>query len=169
MNFKEEEVAKTLGVTRGEIKKLRAAHLQEGADWEVQGRDVVLTDDGLTRLQDAIARLKVKAAEKEQATQNELHAMYEEQSAQHVSKIMPEVLQGILQKVQENRKAEKMKVLKTFRNPRIMECATEEGKVVRVRVRSSENFLPGMELQAFHEQDDVYTFEGRCPRWRGKW
>lgn len=82
-------------------------------------------------------------------------------------------------------------VVRTVRNPKIVMCERileaepggdtnstngHEGvpenrkpEVVRVLVQSNKNFLPGMRLRARWAHDDVWTLEGRCPRWRGKW
>lgn len=56
-------------------------------------------------------------------------------------------------------------------NPRIL-VAKKEGAdaLVRVRVRSNVNFLPGMKIMARPVPgfDDVFVLEGRCPRYRGR-
>lgn len=52
----------------------------------------------------------------------------------------------------------------------VLACADEAlmGEVVRVRVRSSENFIKGMEIHALHDTGTLYSLVGRCPRFRGR-
>jgi len=52
------------------------------------------------------------------------------------------------------------------------ECEVGPGqdkRLVRVKVRDSKNFLPGMRLPCRHLQDDLYELARACPRWRGVW
>jgi len=59
------------------------------------------------------------------------------------------------------------------RNVHIVVCEKKDGDgaLVRVRVRSNANFLPGMELRALAHPDyrDVFDLVGRCPRMKGRW
>lgn len=55
------------------------------------------------------------------------------------------------------------------RNPRLLMGKTVAGELVRVRVARQVNFLPGMRLEAREEQVGLWVFEGRCPRFRGRW
>ncbi len=66
---------------------------------------------------------------------------------------------------------ETLRVLRIPRNARILEAEKKDGGVVRVRVSSNVNFVPGMEIKARTEgpYGDVMTLEGRCPRFRGRW
>lgn len=50
-----------------------------------------------------------------------------------------------------------------------MKDAPRTAALVRVRVRDSSNFVAGMELQARHLGADLYQFEGRCPRYHGRY
>lgn len=57
-------------------------------------------------------------------------------------------------------------------NRRILVAKKKEGgDEVRVRVRDNINFMAGMEIWARADTlyQDVYTLEGRCPRYRGRW
>lgn len=52
----------------------------------------------------------------------------------------------------------------------VLACSDQalEGEEVRVRVRSNENFIKGMEIHALHDAGTLYTLVGRCPRTRGR-
>lgn len=55
-------------------------------------------------------------------------------------------------------------------NPKIVLCHTERGAKVRLRVRHNINFVPGMRVSnCVQEHADLFCFEGRLPRWRGKY
>lgn len=54
-------------------------------------------------------------------------------------------------------------------NPKIVHCRTEKGLRVRLRVRDNMNFTPGLAVpNCVQEHADLFCFEGRLPRWRGK-
>jgi len=59
-------------------------------------------------------------------------------------------------------------VAKVTRNPRIL-MATVDGREVRVRVRKSLNFVPGMPMDVIYEKNDLWAYVGRLPRWRGRY
>lgn len=50
----ESVVANRLGVSRERVRELRVAHLREGEDWVMQGTAVVLSAQGLARMQDLL-------------------------------------------------------------------------------------------------------------------
>jgi hypothetical protein len=67
-------------------------------------------------------------------------------------------------------------VVRLVPNPRIIFCrkknAAEESPLLRLRVRSSENFMPGMEVRSCRPvpgSPDLFDMEGNCPRWKGRW
>lgn len=64
---------------------------------------------------------------------------------------------------------EELTVVNRARNPRLVFARRANGDLVRLRVRSNENFLPGMRAQGQHEAADVWTLAQRLPRWRGRW
>jgi hypothetical protein len=61
-----------------------------------------------------------------------------------------------------------LRVLRTVLNPHII-LATDGHGILRVRVRSSANFLPNMEIPVRHVQGDLYELARPCPRARGRW
>ena len=69
----------------------------------------------------------------------------------------------------------KVKVLRVCANPRLLLCAySEDGGVERrilVRVGRNGNFIRGMELKAIRpaRETELWVFQGRLPRLRGRW
>jgi hypothetical protein len=61
-----------------------------------------------------------------------------------------------------------LRVHRRVLNQRII-LAADGNAVVRVRVRNSENFLPGMLIPVRHIQGDLYELARACPRSRGRW
>jgi hypothetical protein len=63
-------------------------------------------------------------------------------------------------------------VLRLARNPKILfAMRRDDGREVLVRVATNANFVRGMLLKARPPATGagVYSFEGRCPRWKGHW
>jgi len=61
-----------------------------------------------------------------------------------------------------------LRCLRRVLNPHIL-LATDGVAVMRVRVRHSENFMPGMSLPVRHIQGDLYELARPCPRSKGRW
>lgn len=63
-----------------------------------------------------------------------------------------------------------IRVRKVPLNPRmVFGELVKGGDFVRVRVRDSRKFVPGMVLRGRFVDGDVYVLEGRGPRFRGRW
>jgi hypothetical protein len=156
--LRESEVAKELGISREEIKKLRTTHLFIGEDFSSEGREIILTEKGVERMRELISRLVNQAAEVEVSDEVKTPAM-----------VLPDLLQKIADKVEAE--IVELTVVKTWQNPRILDAQTHDGRRVRVRVRTNKNFMSGMKLRAKADDDtgSVYVHEGRCPRYRGVW
>lgn len=63
-------------------------------------------------------------------------------------------------------------VTRFFMNKRILEAEIlKNGKMerVRVRVKSSENFVRKMKIKIRPRSATMYELVGRCPRYRGRW
>ena len=68
----------------------------------------------------------------------------------------------------------KMKVLRLCANPRLVLCAYQDNGLecrVLVRVGRNANFMPGMELKAMRpaRETEVWGYQGKLPRLRGRW
>lgn len=63
-------------------------------------------------------------------------------------------------------------VTRFFMNKRILEAEiVKNGRIerVRVRVKSSENFVRKMKIKIRPRSESMYELVGRCPRYRGRW
>lgn len=64
-------------------------------------------------------------------------------------------------------------IVRVVRNPRIVLARRVEGDAseVRLQVRDSKNFVPGMVAEKCRPTPtpDLFHLEGRCPRFRGHW
>jgi hypothetical protein len=65
-------------------------------------------------------------------------------------------------------------VTKIFPNVHLVQAANDEGERVLVRVLKNQNFRPRMKLKARPPagpppMPQLYTLEGRCPRYPGRW
>jgi len=167
-NFSEEKVAKELGVSRDELKKMRAENLYVGEDFVLAGREIMLTQGGIDRLRGVIKRLAATVVQTvEKLAGGDGGADVE--GFKTPGQVLPGLLKKIAEAVEDN--LEELTVVRTWPNPRVLDARTSDGRTVRVRVRCSENFLPGMLLRARVTADskDLYLHEGRVPRFRGRW
>jgi hypothetical protein len=137
----ERELAEQLGVLRTSLKKIRGG-FQEGFDWTRcdETRAVVYTEAGVKKVREAL-QLPEPPADAVQ-----MPALPTRQR-HHV-----------------------LTVVRPTRFARIVECVDADGKPCRLRVKDNSNFTGGMKVATcVHEQADLYCFEGRLPRRRGKW
>ena len=142
----EARVAAECGISRDLASDLRRKHLIEGEDFAYVRKRVMYTGAGVAKLQAALSLEAddIKAPAPDTAKQPE---------------------------------AVKLVVWRTFPtgNTKILEAYApgkdplDRGNIFRVQVRSSANYIKGMELPAIHEHDDVYRCARPDPRWRGTW
>lgn len=140
----ESHLATRLGVTRRELTALRSAHLQEGADFLKMGRRVVYCDLGVTKLARVLS------------------------NGQETEKSLPT---GVLCAPEPEKNVSRFTVRRKALNTRVLECTDEGGRIVVVRVARSDNFVPGMAVEAvpYGELPNVFEFVGPYPRFRGKY
>jgi hypothetical protein len=65
-----------------------------------------------------------------------------------------------------------LRVAELSRNPTLIYATrADTSERVTVRVRTNQNFLPGMPIHARHPANptDPWRMEGNCPRWRGRY
>jgi hypothetical protein len=142
----ETRVAANCGLSRDAVAELRKKHLQEDVDWAYVKKRVMYTLAGAAKLRAAVA-------------------------------LPPDPEKDAVPDIAEQPDPVKLVVCRTFPkgNTHILEAHApgkdphDRANVVRVQVRSSANYVPGMELPAIHEHDDVYRVARPDPRWRGTW
>lgn len=61
-------------------------------------------------------------------------------------------------------------VVRKFRNPQLLGARTSTEEIL-VRVHNNKNFAPGMCIRAKPPKGmtKIWTLDGRCPRWPGRW
>lgn len=144
----EKDVAEALGLSTrhlSEIRKKNAAALPEGEAWQRDGQRIHWTTPGIAALTALLSLEKKEGAPEPAAPLPDLVAVV-------VDRIVP--------------------------NPRYLlvrkknAAGVGEGDLLRLRVNSNRNFLPGMIVERCRPvpgSPDLYEHEGRCPRWRGRW
>ncbi|XHR29882.1 MAG: hypothetical protein ACFUZC_04875 [Chthoniobacteraceae bacterium] len=148
----ESDLARELGLKKDEIRDLRKKHLAAG--------DFSFSKSGITILEAAANRIRAAfGAAKKEGGELPLIASTPPPSEK---KGGPEMA---------SREPVTLWVKRCPLNIHIVECCLNKelaGDVVRVRVRSSANFIPKMEIRALHESGTLYSLVGRCPRYRGR-
>lgn len=135
----EREWAETVGLTAEGAARLRRENLREGHGFIRSGNRILLTAEGVASLSALLALGKNPAAPSEpQGAALAHHVLWVERLTQ---------------------------------NPRIVFCLTKKsgGERVRLKVRDSKNFRPGMEVtRCVHLGGDVFSLDGNCPRFPGR-
>jgi hypothetical protein len=142
----EGDLAHELGIPRSALTRQRKKHLRRGHDWRVVNRQVVIESHGVEELMRLFG----------------VEAPAEKTSA---------AIEGARERQLSREDAVILEVTQARPGKRIIVCRDPMGRTVRCRVRKSDNFLPGMKLNAVQDvsMPDVYSQVGRCPRSRGRW
>ena len=172
----ESVVANRRGVSRERVRELRVAHLREGEDWVMQGTAVVLSAQGLARMQDL---LRVAAS----------HALVESEPAVATDGALaatgPEVIGVVAEAMAFSDRGHllvaadrcRVRVSELARNEKVVMAVRVEGEAapgeparLLVRVRSNEFFMPGMEMEVVPvDGRGCFQYLGRLPRRKGVW
>jgi hypothetical protein len=147
--YYEAKLASALGLKRDELKFVRGDSLQKNLDWQMRGRDVVLSESGLAALKNYLG-LNLNGVD--------LSGCAVEPDPQKNG--APAVLADLVVKI-------------VYANPRLLLATTtaDDGasREVRVRVKNNLNFRPRMTIKARQIGPDLYQQEGRCPRFPGRY
>ena len=143
--YYEAKLAKALGISRPEFKKLRKSLLEFETDWQMLGNQVVITEAGLLKLRVHLAAVGITGM---------AIATFPETQVDH--------------KPVDNGDVE-LVVKQVYPNPRLLLCHFPGGIQVRVRVPRNDNFRPKMTIKARKLTDGFYELVGRCPRYPGRW
>jgi hypothetical protein len=153
--YYEAKLAKALGISRPEFKKLRKSLLKFEADWQMHGNQVVITEAGIEKLRVYFAAGGIGSKYCEIA---EAQVDYQPPTGE-VELVVKQV----------------------YPNPRLLLCVFPAGhgepdldkvpilQQVRVRVPRNDNFKPKMTIKARKLTDGFYELVGRCPRYPGRW
>lgn len=143
----ETRVASACGLSRDRIAELRKAHLTQDVDWAYVCKRVLYTAAGAAKVRAAISLPPVETTPPPETAEQ------------------PEPVT--------------LAVWRTFPqgNTRIIEAYVpgtnpeERSNIVRVRVRSSEHYVPGMNIPAVpsEEGEGLFTCARPDPRWKGTW
>ena len=168
-------VANRLGVSRERVRELRVAHLLEGEDWVMQGTSVVLSAQGLARMQKLVWAGSSPALPESGpvAATGEVDVVASEgcmplaaEARVPVGQVFAAVARVRCSCGPLNRRG----------RPGIMAARVEgvpapgEPARLMVLVQSNELFMPGMEMEvAPVEGRGCFQYLGRLPRRKGVW
>lgn len=158
--YGEERLAARLGVSRELLRTFRDENLTEGQQWTMAGREVAYSEAGVRML---LTHLGARLREKRPQGPGGLT----------IQGLLEEArLEDATEAVDEKKAAgpveDELTVQALTRNGQIV-MATRGEELVRVRVRESRHFVPGMRMTCRHLQADLWELVGRCPRFRGRW
>lgn len=151
----ESELAETLGLAQSVLKAQRASlPLVRGTDWQLVRNRVCYTREAREKILSGLQVVSLPAAAGPEKSAIGGPAA----SLAPLEQFRPDLAALVCVKLPRNR--------------RILLARLAGGAphaLVRVRVKDSGKFTPGMELQARHLAADLYQFEGHAPRWTGKY
>ena len=167
-------VANRLGVSRERVRELRVEHLREGEHWVMQGQSVVLSAQGLARMQDLL-RVATSPALVESgpavATDGAVAA-----TGPEVIGVVAEAMAplGHLQVAADRCR---VRVSELARNEKVVmavrvagEAAPGEPAKLLVKVKCNALFMPGMEMEVVPvDGRGCFQYMGRLPRRKGVW
>lgn len=149
---KEIELCQILGVSRCDIRKIRAEDLSEGPHWFKEGKYIYITPEGVAKMK---TRLQTGPADENAAVPHE--------------DLCARKPAPIIQQPSGKRRGTAV-VNRVTPNKRIVECTVDGVAKQRVMVKDNKNFIPGMIMQVVKLRDrDMWELEGNCPRWKGRW
>lgn len=168
---REAHVAGAMGISRDTIRDLRKKHLREDTHWAMDRGKVMLCDEAVRLLHEALRLATQTPAPAVNASQRRAQA-----TALPASRLIgPEGNPGMLLNIQRGPEVI-LKAWHATRNTAILEAyhpgtdPSQRHNIVRVRVKSNENFVRHMELPArLVQPPDLYELTRPCPRDRGRW
>lgn len=153
--FWEAKVADALGVSRELVRSLRQDHLNEGADFRTIRGAVVLSAQGLARINDLLSP-KDKVAPSSAPTANALE----------IATTTAPIPAGPPARA-------RFYVVRVPANKHLLYCVPEgqHGKaaMVLIRVKQNEFFMKGMTFEAIELEHGTWQYRGRLPRRKGRW
>lgn len=159
--IEEGDLALEFGFSRAVLTDLRSHVLEEGADWKISKKRVLISPAGVAKLQKNLAEEPENEAPEPENTGPALLTLAQGENGHgEAAGSGNEALLLVVSRV-------------PGINRRILCAKRKEGDdaELRVRVKDNQNFMPGMEFRARPDPiyADVYNLEGRTPRYRGRW
>jgi hypothetical protein len=143
----EAAVAKKIGVGRNVLIEYRQAHLEKNLHWRTNRKQVELSQDAIDRISTALGATAAPA-------KPDTH-----------SAPPPAVPEEPVE----------LEVVRIYPNPRLLAAKTADGRLVNVAVPRNKNFRPRMQIKARPPVNgaigstSLFSLDGRCPRYPGRW
>lgn len=163
---REDHVARHLGISRDHIRELRATHLTEGTHWKIIGKPVMLSEEAVTVLAQALQMFSapsVPAPEKIAAPTQPTAASGTSPRALIGPPGNPSAIVTLKAWHSPDRNVNILEAYFPGTDPR------NRQNLVKVRVRSNRNYVQHMELPAKPMQGGLYEVTRPDPRTRGRW
>lgn len=135
----ESAVGKKLGVVRGVLAEYRKTQLEKDREWRMNRNQVELSPDAIDKISTALGAAPAVTAHNPPPA------------------VAPEAV-------------EELEVVRVYPNPRLL-LAKMGAELVLVAVPRNKNFRARMLIKARRPANGsaLYTLEGRCPRFPGRW
>lgn len=142
-------VSQKLGISRTDLKNLRKGMLREGTHFFKKLRSVWITPAGQIAIEKHLKKISKSPEVEVQKTEQEQTT--EEVLKEDTSELLAEV---------ESLSANKMMLI----------CKINGKSGCRVKVKDNSKFIPKMTFRVKPMREpNLWTIDGNCPRWRGRW
>lgn len=176
--YPEPMVSRVIGVAKPRLAVHRKLRLTREEDWVLDNAVVAYTEAGLKKMLEVLGLSGAvfdwpssgSGGNPPAAFAARIEAIDGAGGAVETSSMLEKIHESVerLEAADDARPRVKLTVSRVSRNPTIVYGVTLEGEEVPVKVANNVNFIPEMVLEA-RPEGNVYYFEGRCPRWRGRW
>jgi hypothetical protein len=160
-------LAEALGVRRHTLRELRTMKLEEGVHWRKERQAVVYTEEGLARLRELMVPGEAPG---DGGGPAEVNGLKMEDGAPSGATFWDPPPERVWRPFTKG-PTTVVKIRRILNNPHVLEGQLEdrEATIVRLRVRPSKLWRPGMRLPCVQLSTDYFEYCGRLPRSWGRW
>lgn len=165
MSVLESVLADRLGASRPDLREIRKKTAPPTM-WNATGKGIVWTDEGAGWLENLLSDQSLngpdEGVESSEGVKGPSAADKQSIGGTELRKPPPPVrLPPVVHK-------ELVVAVVYKKNRKLLLAKDEEGSEHRVRVRNNEFFVPGQVIPCIHQNSNLWTLNGRCPKARGK-
>lgn len=141
-------VSQKLGISRTDLKNLRKGILREHTHFFKKMRSIWITPAGQIAIEKHLKKISKTSEEEVKTTEQE---QTQELLKENTSELLAEV--------------ERLSV-----NKMMLICKINGKSGCRVKVKDNSKFIPKMTFRVKPMREpNLWTIDGNCPRWRGRW
>ena len=143
----EVELAEAVGIAVRRFQKKRAKEMRQDVDWGLNLMRVAYAKNAVPRILDSVCGRAIEP--------QELTALLEKSCLETAEKSAPAIVEATVRRF--------------FMNPHLMEVELPSKALVNVRVKTTANFLRGMQVPIREAAAGNWILARKLPRFPGRW